>query len=53
MNWPYLFIFFGHIMHVGSYFPNQGCNPHPLDWKGGVLTTGPPGKSLNWPQKSQ
>ena len=30
--------------HVGSYFPNQGSNPHPLHWKGGFLTTGPPGK---------
>ena len=30
--------------HVGSYFPNQGSNPHPLHWKCGFLTTGPPGK---------
>ena len=27
--------------------PNQGSNPSPLQWKRGVLTTGPPGKSLN------
>ena len=26
-------------------FPNQGSNPCPLQWKCGVLTTGPPGKS--------
>ena len=24
---------------------NQGSNPHPVQWKCGVLTTGPPGKS--------
>ena len=24
---------------VGSYFPNQWCNPHLLQWKYGVLTT--------------
>ena len=41
-NW-YKFSF-GHIMwHVGSYFPNQGSNPHPLLWKHRVLTIGPPG----------
>ena len=28
-------------------FPNQGSNLHPLQWKGGVLTTGVPGKSNN------
>ena len=33
------------IRHVGSQFPDQGSNPCPLQWKGGVLTTGPPGKS--------
>ena len=30
--------------HVGSYFPDQGLNPCPLQWKCKVLTTGPPGK---------
>ena len=25
--------------------PYRGLNPHPLHWKGEVLTTGPPGKS--------
>ena len=30
---------------VESKFPNQGLNPCPLQWKPGVLTTGPPGKS--------
>ena len=31
---------------VGSYSPYQGSNLRPLHWKLGVLTTGPPGKSL-------
>ena len=31
--------------HVGSSFPDLGSNPCPLQWKQGVLTTGPPGKS--------
>ena len=35
--------------HAGSSFPNQGWNPCPLQWKCGILTTGPPGKSLNHP----
>ena len=36
---------FGHVTwHVGSYFPNQGLNPHPLPWKHGVLATGLPRK---------
>ena len=26
-------------------FPDQGSNPCPLHWKGGILTTGPPAKS--------
>ena len=25
--------------------PSQGSNPWPLQWKCGILTTGPPGKS--------
>ena len=33
--------------HVGPSFPNQGLNPCPLQWKFGLLTTGPPGKSLS------
>ena len=41
------FFFFGRAAwHVGSWFPNQGLNPLPLQWKHGVLTTGPQGKSL-------
>ena len=32
------------MWHAGSQLPNQGSNPHPLQWKCG-LTTGPPGKS--------
>ena len=39
----YLFFFF---CLVGSQFPDQGLNPHPLQWKQGVLTTGPMKSSL-------
>ena len=31
----------------GSSIPNQGLNPHLLWWKWGILTTGPPVKSLD------
>ncbi|KAM9698571.1 solute carrier family 13 member 1 isoform 2-T3 [Dama dama] len=31
-----------------KHFRNQGWNPHPLQWTCGILTTGPPGKSLNF-----
>ena len=42
----FCFCFFGHTaQHAGSEFPNQRLNPCPLQWKCGVLTTGPPGKS--------
>ena len=30
---------------AGSYFPDQGLNPGPCQWKRQVLTTGPPGNS--------
>ena len=30
----------------GSQIPSQGLNLHPLHWNHGILTTGPPGKSL-------
>ena len=37
--------YFGHIaQHVGSSLPNQGLNLCLLQWKWGVLTTGPRGK---------
>ena len=44
-----LVLFWPHCMawHVGPSFPNQGLNPRPLQWKFGLLTTGPPGKSLS------
>ena len=43
----FLFLIFAHtVWHVGSQFPNQGLNPHPLHWTQGVLTTGPPEKPL-------
>ena len=41
-----LFIFGRSAQHAGSQFPHQGLNPRPLQWKSGVLTTGPPRKSL-------
>ena len=31
---------------LGSQFPEQGLNPHPQQWKCGVLTTGLGGNSL-------
>lgn len=33
--------------HVGSSFPNQGSNQHPLHWKLRVFTTRPPWKTLS------
>ena len=40
------FLFFDYAtQHVGSKFPNQGSNAHPLH---GDLKTAPPGKSLNF-----
>ena len=45
----FFFFFFDHTSwHVGSWFPNWGSNLRPLQWKHGVLTTGPPGKSLQF-----
>ena len=42
----YNFLFFGcAAQHVGSYFPDQGSNLCPLQWKCRVLTTGLPGNS--------
>ena len=44
-HWPGLFCFGHATRYAGSYFPDQGSNLCPLQWKYGVLTTGPPGKS--------
>ena len=33
------------MWYVGFWFPDHGWNPGPLQWKCGVLITGPPGKS--------
>ena len=46
----FLFFSFYWLHHVfaGSYFPDQGSNPCSLQWKHGILTTGPPGKSLQF-----
>ena len=35
------------LHHIRSQFPSQGSNQYPLQGKHGVLTIGPPGKSLN------
>ena len=44
LGFIYVFLFFGLTRrHVGSSFPDDGCAP--LNWKCGVLTIGPPGKS--------
>ena len=52
VNLYILFCFAHATRHAGSYFPDQGSNPCPLQWKHGVLTIGPPGKSQfvhsNW-----
>ena len=41
-----IILFFGCAWwHAGSYFPDQGSNPCPLQWKRSVLTIGPQGKS--------
>ena len=40
------FFSFGHKSCGLLAPPNQGLNQHPLHWQCGVLTTGPPGKSL-------
>ena len=36
--------FGGTVWHMGCEFPDQGSHLHPLHWKGGVLTTAPPGR---------
>ena len=43
-----LFFFFFWQCHVayGTVFAEQGSNPSSLHWEHGVLSTGPPGKSL-------
>ena len=40
----YFFFFFAHSVFE-ILVPGQGWNPHPLQWRRRVLTTGPPGKS--------
>ena len=42
----YFIYFFGCTVRlVGSWFPDQGSNPCPPQWKHRVLTTGLPGNS--------
>ena len=40
----FLFFFF-FLWYVGYWFMDQEWNPCPLQWKCGILITGPPGKS--------
>ena len=42
---PSPFFFFLPASHIMQKFPDQGLNPRALQWKHGVLTIGPPGKS--------
>ena len=57
-NFPvsiFLFIFGDTVPHRGSQFTDQGSNPHPWQWKCGVLAIGQTGKSLDplfWPHSS-
>ena len=44
----YFFFYSLHHVLAGSYFPDQGSNPCSLQWTHGILTTGPPGKSLQF-----
>ena len=45
-NFLFFFFFFGcTAQHMVSLFSDQDLKPCPLQWKHGVLTTGPPGKS--------
>ena len=41
------FSFFFAVRYAGFQFSDQGLNLCPLQWECGVLTTGPPGKSLD------
>lgn len=42
-----LFFFFNLFRHATQHVVSQVPNPHPLKWKHRILTTRPPGKSLN------
>ena len=48
----FFFFFFG-VAVCRILVPNQGLNPGPLHWKCRILTTGVPGKSLYFLNKSQ
>ena len=45
VTWPSFLFFVATPWHVGSWFPDQGSNSHPLQWQHwecGAFTTGPP-----------
>ena len=45
IGFPFFFFFCCTTLYVGSQFPNQGLNSHPLCWECRVLATELPGKS--------
>ena len=52
INWLILKSIFGcSAQHAGSWFPKQGSNPCPLQWKRRVLTTEWPGNFMNLQEK--
>ena len=48
INYQSFFFFDPATRLAGSWFPNQGTNLCPLQWKWRLLTTGPPGNSPPW-----
>ena len=52
INWLIFKSIFGcSAQHAGSWFPKQGSNPCPLQWKRRVLTTEWPGNFMNLQEK--
>lgn len=45
-SFPSFFLLGYTVWPVGSYFPVQGLNPRPLQWKHGLPTTGSPRKAI-------
>ena len=46
-SYCFVLCFDGAVQHVGFYFPTRDQTCTPLQWNHGVLTTGPPGKSIS------
>ena len=45
-SFPSFFLFGYTVWPVGSYFPDQGLNPCPLQWKHGLPAIGSPRKAI-------